>query len=777
MSDLAKHPAPHLSTIVGVGASAGGLEAFTQLLQLLPEGSDLTFVLIQHLDPSHPSKLRETLARVTTMPVADAEQGTRVEAGHVYVITPNTELTLRDAVLAVTRPIEAAAYGPIDAFFRSLAAERGPRAVGVLLSGLASDGTEGLRAIRAAAGLSFAQAPSTAEFSFMPQSAVAAGVVDYALSIPDLATELLRLSRHPYTSAEALEAEDDLRFASHAQTRLKVASGTERLSHDYSALITRQLDQVLSARYSPPGVLVKENLEVVLFRGETCAYLQAAPGQPQNNLSSMASRELSAALREAITRAKRERAAVHLPHVQLDGPDATRACDLVVIPFLGPPGVIEELFIVLFEEPAERAPSEQTADDDDAVAGAKRARAEAEHADSIKADFLATLSHELRTPLASMLLNAQRLRDGDMLDHADVKRAGDSLERSVQLQAKLIDDLLDVSRIAAGKLTLECRAFDLCELARAVIAGMKPVIDAKQLQVKQSLARDLGPIWADPARTHQIIANLLSNAVKFTPRLGQVTLTVDAADGVACVRIADTGIGMSADFLPRAFTHFAQRDRSISRAYGGLGLGLALVRHLVEMQGGSVHAHSPGVDRGATFTVTFPFARATDTPAADRANPAASRSLDRTGRMKPYEALVDVRILFIDDDFRTREAVFEVLEMTGARVALAASVADGMMALDTFDPHVVVCDIAMPGEDGYAFIRKLRAREQGHDAALPVLALTALASVDDKRRALAAGFQLHLTKPIDIARLRDSVLELVRMRAHPEEKETVVTHA
>lgn len=390
-------------------------------------------------------------------------------------------------------------------------------------------------------------------------------------------------------------------------------------------------------------------------------------------------------------------------------------------------------------------------------------RAEAEYANAVKDDFLATLSHELRTPLSSMLLNAQRLREGDVLDRTDLARVGDSLERSVQLQAKLIDDLLDVSRIAAGKLSLECQALDLCELTRSTIESFEPAINAKQLQVKQSLARNLQPIWADPTRTQQVVANLLSNSIKFTPSLGQLTLSVDAVEGAARLRITDTGIGISAAFLPRVFSHFSQSDRSITRNYGGLGLGLSLVRHLAEMQGGSVQGESPGLDGGATFTVTFPFARATESAHSDPPKDAPRRSLDQPGKTKQYQALEDVRVLFIDDDFRTREAVLEVLELTGAHVALAASAADGMMALETFMPQVIVCDIAMPGEDGYAFIRKLRAREAGRGVPVPVLALTALASVDDKRRALAAGFQLHLAKPIDIDKLRDSVLELVKL--------------
>ncbi len=371
------------------------------------------------------------------------------------------------------------------------------------------------------------------------------------------------------------------------------------------------------------------------------------------------------------------------------------------------------------------------------------------------------LSHELRTPLSSMLLNAQRLSGGDGMDEADVRRAGESLERATRVQARLIDDLLDVSRIVAGKLLLDFRPVDLCATVQAVLDSVRGLIESKAIVLSVTLDPAQGMIWADRGRVQQVVANLISNAIKFTPRSGQLTVVVDTLEGVARLRVIDTGIGIDAEFLPHVFSRFSQRDTSITRNYGGLGLGLALVRHLVELHGGSVLAESAGVEHGATFSIRLPLENAGAGTAAGLASASGgAHALDRPGQMKRYDALADLNVLFVDDDLSTREAVLEVLRLAGARVELAGSAADALAAIDTFRPRVILCDIAMPGEDGYAFIRKLRARPPERGGLTPALAFTALASEDDRSRALNAGFQLHLAKPIDIDRLREAVRQL-----------------
>jgi CheY-like chemotaxis protein len=314
---------------------------------------------------------------------------------------------------------------------------------------------------------------------------------------------------------------------------------------------------------------------------------------------------------------------------------------------------------------------------------------------------------------------------------------------------------------------LELQPVKLAPVVEAALEAVRPVAAARDIRLESQLEPELGTVQGDPQRLQQVTWNLLTNAIKFTPRGGQVTVVVDSAGGFGRLRVTDTGIGIEADFLPHVFTRFSQRDRSITRKYGGLGLGLALVRHLVEVQGGSVHVESLGPGHGSSFTVTFPLARMCEDIEVGPLPALPPQALDRPGKTQRYSGLVDLRVLFVDDDLRTREAVREVLELSGARVDVAGSAAEGATAVDRFDPQVILCDIAMPGEDGYTFMRKLRARESGSGAVIPALALTALASTDDRRRAIAAGFQLHLAKPIDIDRLRDAVLELSRLAVSP----------
>lgn len=1244
MLNVADAPLRPSFPIVGVGASAGGLEAFTQFLQRLPPDTGLAFVLIQHLDRAHPSLLTEALAKATAMPVRPVEHGRRLEPNHVYVIAPNTDIAIHEGEFVVSvRPSEGpSSHLPVDFFLRSLAAELGSRAIGVILSGSASDGTDGLRAIREADGITFAQDPRSAKFASMPQSAIDARVVDYTLDIASLADELVRLSHHPYVQPHEPEARDtdehlrdelfarvrsaigvdfsefkpstvkrriarrialrrvaDLRsyvklldtepneiralfedmlihvtsffrdaemfeslraqifpeILKHkpggAPVRIWVAgcsTGEEAYSlaiawHEFAAecgasaqlqifgsdlselaiekarsgaysesamhgvsderrkchfsafegihrihkrvrdlcvfvrhdllrdppfskldliscrnvliyfdqglqeklvptlhyclnqpgflvlgrsenvsafrhlfsvvdkpskifarlatsnsqmfapralaaaerlpgvssdrlggptangaVFAKHLDRLLLARYCPASVLVNENLDVLLFRGRTGAYLQAASGQPQNNLIGMARGGLVAALRSTIAQAKQDMVVVRCPGVEVDQEGSTKLCDVVVLPFTGLPDNKELLFIVLFEEPSPQPATveAQSSPDSEPVASAERrrsarlelelaatneylqtlieehaqandelgtsneelisgneelqsmneeletakeelqsineelttlndelqtrnhqvtqansdlmnlalavdipiltldlsrrvrrltpkaygvlnvvatdvgrriddidlnmlvpdltaqitavcetltvreaevkdklgrwhrmqirphitvedavdgvllsfvdidglkqlvaeaqgARAEAERANAAKDDFLATLSHELRTPLSSMLLNAQQLRDGQLVKRAELQRAGESLERATWLQVKLIDDLLDVSRIVAGKLTLDCRAVDLRDAIQAAVETVSANIGKKALLFELAIDPAVGLIWADRERVQQVVSNLLTNAIKFTPRGGTIKLVVDATTGFARLSVTDTGIGIDAEFVPQVFARFSQRDTSITRKYGGLGLGLALVRHLVELQGGTVEAQSAGLGQGATFVVTFPYVPVSDV-AATALVPQRFHASDRPARLNHHDTLAGVRILIVDDDRRTREAVHEVLQLTGAQIELAASAAEGMIAIDAFKPQVILCDIAMPVEDGYTFIRKLRAREAG-GGSIPALALTALAARDDRRRALAAGFQLHLAKPVDIDRLRDAVLQLSNMES------------
>jgi two-component system CheB/CheR fusion protein len=1229
--------------IVGVGASAGGLDAFTQLLKQLPPDSGMAFVLIQHLDPTRTSLLRDALAGVTQMVVSQPEDGTPIQANHVYVIPPDADISMQASTLTlVPRTADSPRlHLPIDFFFRSLAAARGSQAIGVVLSGTASDGTEGLRAIKAENGITFAQSPRSAKFGEMPRSAVDSGAVDYALEIPELAQELVRLSRHPYVAAreapppsagdatlmsqilmvvrngigvdfseykaptferrlarrmalrraeglqdylallqgdpeeiralyedvlihvtsffrdrevfEALESKilpailaqktpgapirlwvagcstgeevyslgislleilgnssrsiqifgsdlseaiitkaragvypdgalremseerrrryfvktdrgyrinktvrdlcvfvqhdlardppfakldlvscrnvliyfdlalqkriiptfhyslnqpgylllgrsesvsgfsqlfsvvdkankifartavpSALRFAPRLGTR---SAAPASVDHDPPAQprsaidVAKHLDRMLLARYAPPGVLINEKMEVLQFRGQTGSFLQPAPGEPQNDIIKMARHGLLSTLRATIAEAQKSLAPVRRNGVEVDQDGFTRTCNLVVLPFTGLPDVKEPLYVVLFEDvvpldaaragPAagkRRKPGAgkddrhvpkveheliatkeylqslieehgRTNDDlgsaneelisgneelqsmneeletakeelqstneelttvndelhsrnqevtqvnsdllnllvtvdipiiildrerrirrftpkarrilnvlpsdngrpigdispnidvvdldrqieevietvamkecevrdkegrwyrmqirpykttDNKIDGAilslvdidvlkhhvndaQLARSEAERTNRSKDIFLAILGHELRTPLSSLLLQAQMLRRGRPMDAAKQTRIGEIIERGTRMQIQLVDDLLDVSRIIAGKLKVDLRAVDLGSVVRAALDGVSGAAQRKSIQLVVVIDEHLAAVAGDPTRLQQVVSNLLTNAIKFTPDRGQVTVAVDAAGDSARIKVSDTGIGIDPAFLPNVFNRFSQEDSSNTRTHGGLGLGLAIVRHLVEEHHGTIQAESPGPDKGATFLVTLPLMKL-HRDAKDEAAIFVSTGVKEIKGARDYHQIKDLRVLVVDDDLATREAVAEMLEGLGAEVRVAESAAIAMALVGEFKPTVLLCDIAMPGEDGYTFIRKLRAAGRERGDYTPALALTALVTEDDRRRALAAGFQLHLTKPVDVERLAEAVIELAEHR-------------
>jgi two-component system CheB/CheR fusion protein len=393
------------------------------------------------------------------------------------------------------------------------------------------------------------------------------------------------------------------------------------------------------------------------------------------------------------------------------------------------------------------------------VTDAQLASSDSNRANLSKDEFLATLSHELRTPLSSMLMRAQLLRRGGM-DEAKVKRAGEAIEAGVKRQVQLIDDLLDVSRIVSGKLAMDQEPVDLGQVVTAAVDALSMAVERKSLTLDLSLPSGDGArtVMGDDARLQQVVSNLLGNAIKFTPEHGTVRVALTIEEDTALIRVTDTGIGIDTAFLSSVFERFAQASSENSRAYNGLGLGLAIVRHLVELHHGSVQAESAGKGAGATFTVRLPLMKLAQPPAPAESKPLVDR------RAVDVTLLGGLRILVMDDDPATREATEDLLRPTGAVVRLAHSAAEGLHAVEEFVPDVLLCDIAMPGEDGYAFMRKLRALPSPRLAAIPALALTALAHDDDRERALAAGFQMHVAKPVDIDRLAEMVLELAGNR-------------
>ncbi|HEX8236640.1 MAG TPA: response regulator [Abditibacteriaceae bacterium] len=387
------------------------------------------------------------------------------------------------------------------------------------------------------------------------------------------------------------------------------------------------------------------------------------------------------------------------------------------------------------------------------------ARLYRETRDAVRArdEFLATLSHELRTPLNAMLGWTQLLRTGE-LDEATAVQALEIIERNTRSQAQLIEDLLEVSRIITGNLRLTMGPVELSMVIRAALDTVHPTAEAKSISIEYSHETGAGLISGDAHRLQQVIWNLLSNAIKFTPRGGNVTIRLERSGSYAQVKVIDSGQGISTDFLPHVFERFRQADASSTRRYGGLGLGLAIVRHIVELHGGTMHAESAGEGHGATFIMRLPLmaVQPTESDAEDGSENAAETN---TGFR--YRAdLSEVRVLIVDDQPDARRLVTAVLERCGAEVVSAASVREALNTLDAFDPHVLVSDIGMPGEDGYTLIQNLRRREAGSGRTVPAMALTAYARAEDRQKAMAAGFQEYAVKPIEPARLIALVAQL-----------------
>jgi signal transduction histidine kinase/CheY-like chemotaxis protein len=381
---------------------------------------------------------------------------------------------------------------------------------------------------------------------------------------------------------------------------------------------------------------------------------------------------------------------------------------------------------------------------------AERARAEAEAANRIKDEFLATLSHELRTPLTSLLGWSSVLREAKR-DEKVLNQGLEAIDRNARVQAQLIDDLLDVSRIVSGKLNLDVRPLDISSVTRAAINVVRPAADAKGITLDYWAQPGLGAISADSARLQQIMWNLLSNAVKFTPHGGRISVRLEQDGSDARVTIKDTGQGIDPEFLPRVFDRFRQADSSTTRSFGGLGLGLAIVRHLVELHGGTVSAHSDGVNKGAIFSATFPLL-------ADRSEPiTVAHSGEHSVAMHSLDGL---RVLLVDDEPEARQIISTVITSTGAEVKACTSASEALAKLAEWKPDVILSDIAMPDEDGYSFINKVRSlpREKGGET--PAAALTAYARDVDRRQALDAGYQMHIAKPIGAGQLVSMIARL-----------------
>jgi signal transduction histidine kinase/ActR/RegA family two-component response regulator len=372
----------------------------------------------------------------------------------------------------------------------------------------------------------------------------------------------------------------------------------------------------------------------------------------------------------------------------------------------------------------------------------RQARAEVERVSLMKDEFLATLSHELRTPLNAVLGWSEVLLRRMPGDPATVK-ALEAIARNARAQAQLIDDLLDMNRIVSGKIRLDVQRFELAPVVEAALDSVRPSADAKSIAIRKTLDPDAGPLFGDPDRIQQVVWNLLSNAVKFTPRSGKIDVVVRRVESHVEIDVHDSGLGISPEFLPHLFERFRQADSSTTRKHGGLGLGLSIVKQLVELHGGSVLASSQGTGQGASFRVNLPLRPVLDP------SPSGNTSRGFARIETPEVSLAGVAVLVVDDEADARELVRMVLGEAGAVVQTAASAdeAIALIRLHRFD--VIVSDIGMPDRDGYHLIREVRAMAPREGGRIPAIALTAFARSEDRTRAMLAGYQVHVSKPIE----------------------------
>jgi len=418
------------------------------------------------------------------------------------------------------------------------------------------------------------------------------------------------------------------------------------------------------------------------------------------------------------------------------------------------------LVFVIVQSRQQRAKARNLAEEGQSLSSA--ALDEAKATIQLKDQFLATVSHELRNPLAPILTWTQLLRSGT-LDKGKADRGLEVIERNVMSLSELIDDLVDVSRVVSGKFRLDVRPIDLAPVIRAAAESQRPASDAKQIRLTLVLDERAGMISGDSERLQQVMGNLLSNAIKFTPKGGRVHVVLGRAESHVEMSVSDNGIGIEAHFLPHIFEPFQQEKDGSMRRHSGLGLGLSIVRHIVELHGGEIIAVSPGSGKGSTITVQLPLL-GTAEPAATRfRHPTVASGLANVmlGRLDK------IRVLLVDDEPNANEAVQALLDSCGAEVRVAASAAQALQMLDVWKPDVLISDIAMPEEDGYVLIKKIRARTAEQSGEIPAAALTAYATTEDRVSILAAGFQMYLSKPANPGELIAVVASLASRRRRP----------
>ncbi len=444
---------------------------------------------------------------------------------------------------------------------------------------------------------------------------------------------------------------------------------------------------------------------------------------------------------------------------RFDGPCPTakgtpKWWDVIVTPISGPDGRATSLTATSRDVTEQRKVAEAI----------QNAMAEAERQGRMKDEFLATLSHELRTPLQSILGWTQMLRSG-LCDAEEQQQGLEVIDRNAQAQTRIIEDLLDMSRILSGKVRLDVQRVNLAEVIEAALETVKPSAQAKELRLQAILDPVAKPVSGDPSRLQQVFWNLLSNAIKYTPKDGRVQILLERVNSHLEVTVSDTGMGISAEFLPHVFDRFRQADASTTRRHGGLGLGLAIVKHLTELHGGTVRAKSAGPGCGSTFIVTLPVAPILpDGENELRRHPEGSLSSQYAPQLP---ALAGISILVVDDEEDARQLVGKMLSKAGARLRMAGSAAEALESIRDNPPDVLISDIGMPGQDGYSLIRAVRALPGNKGGKVPAIALSAYTRTEDRIRSVSEGFQMHLSKPADSLELLTMVQSLAKAAKYP----------
>lgn len=761
--------------VVGVGASAGGLEALRAFFSRMPAQPGFACVVVVHLSPEHESHLVQMLQPLTQMTVCQVVKTTALEPNHVYVIPPNANLNSIDTHLRLTQPegrsIERAT---IDHFLRTLAETHCGQAIGVILSGAGSDGALGIREIKEHGGLTLAQDPGEADYGSMPRSAIATGTVDIVLPAREMAEEIAGYcATQPWTASRGKNDE----LAEHEASVLARILGAVRLctGQEFAMLrpelvvqrVRRRMRlwhvgsleayfEVLNSHAEEPRALYEELISVnheSRYRSDTLAELS---NDLQHLLEStgFAMVLLDRQLR-VVRFTPRAATILRLQQKDVGRPLADFKSHLQY----------QELIADLSKVAAELTDLEAEAGSDDGrwylvhaqpyrtarrvlegisllfvdITDRKRAELALQESDRRKEEFLAVLAHELRNPLAPIVSGLEVLRRTPQ-DRALVERITATMARQTKQLVMLVDDLLEVVRINEDKLTLRLQAVSIAEVVRDAVSATRPLMAGLEHRLSIEVPTERLTVRGDAARLTQVIGNLLNNAARYTPSGGQITLRVGRDGEHVLISVADNGRGLPPQSLRKVFEMFYQAGES-GDSSTGLGIGLTLAKKLVEMHGGIISAESGGAGMGSTFTVRLPLAQGEDPVSAPEPP-------DEAGESAPPH-----RVLIVDDNTDAAETLRLLMKsLGGGEVRTASNGVDALEAAATLQPDVVLLDLSMPGMDGYELARRIRAESWGKRVLL--VALTGWGQDQHRRRSHEAGFDCHMIKPANAEALR-----------------------